>query len=59
MVMAVPIWRKFPTHSATLARSRAWFSAGSNMAARIPMIAITTSSSIKVKALTVAALQLE
>ena len=30
------------------ARSRAWFSAGSSIDARIAMIAITTSSSISV-----------
>jgi hypothetical protein len=29
--------------------SRAWFKAGSSMLARMAMIAITTSSSIKVK----------
>ena len=33
------------------ARSRAWFSAGSSMAARIAMMAITTRSSIKVNLL--------
>jgi hypothetical protein len=58
-MMAVPSWRKFDAQIATLARSRAWLSAGSNMPARMPMIAITTSSSIKVKALVVAVLQLE
>src|ERR1017187_5912594 len=51
MAMAVPIWRKLEIHRAQRARSRAWFSAGSSMAARIPMMAMTTSSSIRVKAL--------
>ena len=39
----------FPRHCVAFARSRALFSAGNNIEARIAIIAITTRSSIKVK----------
>src|SRR5208283_1294417 len=51
MVMAMPTCLRLDTQRAVLPRSRALLRAGSNMAARIPMMAITTNNSINVKAL--------
>ena len=46
---AVPIVFKLFIQKAARLRSRAWLRAGSSIAARIAMIAMTTRSSIKVK----------
>src|SRR6266404_4571817 len=48
--MATPICFRLDTQSAVLALARALFRAGNNIAARIPMIAMTTNNSIKVNA---------
>src|SRR5690606_22388060 len=47
-LIPIPIWRRLLAQFTRLARSLAFDSAGSNIAARIAMIAITTSSSISV-----------
>ena len=47
--MAVPICLRLAVHFAACPRSRACCKAGISIAAKIAMIAITTSSSIKVK----------
>ena len=51
MYIKVPlmIWRRLPVQKAARPLSRALFKAGSSMAARMAMIAITTSNSIRVK----------
>src|ERR1019366_5953798 len=48
--MAMPSWRRLLLQAMLLPDSLARASAGSSMAARIAMMAITTSSSIKVNA---------
>src|SRR5437016_253184 len=48
---ASPTCFKLLTHAMRLALALAWASAGKSMPARIAMMAITTSNSIKVKAL--------
>src|SRR5262249_1073691 len=45
-----PVWRRFDTQLIMCAFRLAFDRAGNNMAARIAMMAMTTSSSIKVKA---------
>src|SRR5436190_16634618 len=50
MVRPVPICRMFETQVVIRAFSRAWAKTGKRMAARIAMMAITTSSSIRVNA---------
>src|SRR5882757_9728525 len=52
MVMPRLIWCRLELHEIVHARSLALASAGNNMAARIAMMAMTTSNSIKVKART-------
>src|SRR5262245_31349905 len=47
----MPIWRKLLLHAAEYADAFARFNTGISSAARIAMIAMTTSSSIKVKPL--------
>src|SRR5579859_212829 len=49
--MPKKICRRFEQHCAAAALARARFKAGSNIAAKMPMIAITTSNSISVNAL--------
>jgi|GEM_PF-2648512 len=44
----IPIWRKLLMQVVSWARSLAPLKAGSSMLANIPMIAITTSNSIRV-----------
>ena len=46
----MPIWWRLPAHTPRRAFSRALFNAGNSMAARMPMMAMTTRSSIKVNA---------
>src|SRR5688572_24511193 len=46
---AVPSWRVLERQLVARALSRAWAKTGKRMAARMAMIAITTSSSISVK----------
>src|SRR5690349_19640795 len=46
----MPHWRKFEVQFVTLERNFAFESAGNSIAARMAMIAMTTSSSISVKA---------
>src|SRR5438046_729070 len=48
--MATPIWCKLLEHSVRAAASRTFCTAGTSRAMRIAMIAMTTSSSIKVNA---------
>ena len=48
--VAAPIWRRLLKSFVTFARSRALLTAGTRNAARILMVAITTSNSISVKA---------
>jgi hypothetical protein len=48
--MPTPICRKLLAHATRLALSFAFASAGNSIAARIAMMAMTTSNSIKVKA---------
>src|SRR6266851_10018936 len=50
IVIARPICFRLLRHMIVRAFSLAWLSAGSNRAARIEMIAMTTSNSISVKA---------
>src|SRR5882724_4877878 len=50
MASANDHWCMLLTQTAALAFSRALFSAGNNIAARIPMIVMTTSNSMSVKA---------
>ncbi len=50
MAMAKPIWWTFDLHLANRAAPFARVSAGNSIAARTAMIAITTSSSTRVKA---------
>jgi len=45
---AIPIWRMLLMHAVCLLRALALLNAGSNIAARMAMMAITTSNSIKV-----------
>src|SRR5207237_9883521 len=49
MIIARPICLKFDWHVDERALSRAWAKTGNNIAARMAIIAITTSSSISVK----------
>ncbi len=49
MRQATPNWRILEPQFVVRALSRALDNAGSNIAAKIPMIAITTNNSIKVK----------
>src|SRR5260221_11020868 len=51
MTLAIPICRRLLMHEVCLLRALAFESAGSNNAARIAIIAITTSNSISVNAL--------
>src|SRR6266446_2826598 len=51
MTLAIPICRRLLMHEVCLLRALAFERAGSNNAARIAMIAITTSNSISVNAL--------
>src|SRR5437773_2150784 len=46
----MPIWRRLLMHLAMCARCLAWLSAGKSIDARIAIMAITTNSSINVKA---------
>src|ERR1017187_299391 len=46
----MPIWCRWPRQAAVRPRSFARESTGSSIAARMPMMAITTSNSIKVNA---------
>jgi hypothetical protein len=48
--MAMPIWRKLLLHAADLPDSLACDSAGKSMAAKIAMMAMTTSNSMSVNA---------
>ena len=48
ILSAIPHWRRLPKQSVRLALSFALASAGKSIAARIAMMAITTSSSINV-----------
>src|ERR1044071_4431483 len=49
MTLAIPIWRRLLMHEVCLLRPLARDSAGSSRAARMAMMAMTTSSSISVK----------
>src|SRR5437660_8720765 len=49
MIIARPICLKFDWHVDERARSRAWAKTGNKIAARMAIMAITTSSSISVK----------
>src|SRR2546428_4120113 len=49
MARPLPIWRRLERQAACRALSRAWAKTGKRIAARMAIIAITTSSSIKVK----------
>src|SRR5437879_5679600 len=50
IISEVPIWRMLETQVVIRAFSRAWAKTGKRIAARMAIIAITTSSSIKVNA---------
>ena len=49
-MVAIPIWRVLLMQEIRIARSFALLKAGNNIAAKIAMMAMTTNSSIKVKA---------
>ena len=49
-VVAIPIWRKLFRHAVCLARALAFESAGKSMAAKMAIMAMTTSNSISVNA---------
>src|SRR5207245_10533436 len=51
MVKASPICRRLEAHAALRAVARAWAKTGNRIAARMAMMAITTSNSISVKPL--------
>jgi hypothetical protein len=50
MIVPMPIWRMLEVHLICFAFSFALDNAGNNMPARIAMMAMTTNSSIRVKA---------
>lgn len=49
-MIPMPAWRRFDKHVVFLAASLACANTGKSMAAKIAMIAMTTSNSIRVKA---------